>query len=439
MKGGATSFAILLLFSSASKSSSFLIISPHTTRWTSNRSKTHDVRSSENENENTESIEDANESVIGRRELLRKIFVAAAFKSIATRADDLSLLSPTVTSQKPAICDPTVESYRKGSHQIHIVGTAHISSESSRLSKEAVRQSKVKLILYMKSSLLYTLRILLMEHALHTQPDAVFIELDLQRITRAFRDGQVSRPITILFFTGEKSSGGGTIELQSAVLAPQNLSSKGITRLLEKLAPKNPIQEMYEGLEAQGITPGEEFVTAVEEGVNLGSLIILGDRRMDITMKRIANAIVFHPPDPKAMMEADRNISAKLKASIPELTQLDEQLKREGRRELTTEELAMFVERMKTKDITMGIMNEIKKAAPELHQALVGERDVYMARGMDVAFSSSLSSILPPQDVSRISHSSLQTMVAVVGLGHVSGVGTELKRLGWQKFIPSQC
>lgn len=196
---------------------------------------------------------------------------------------------------------------------------------------------------------------------------------------------------------------------------------------------------MYEGLEAQGITPGEEFVTAVEEGVNLGSLIILGDRRMDITMKRIANAIVFHPPDPKAMMEADRNISAKLKASIPELTQLDEQLKREGRRELTTEELAMFVERMKTKDITMGIMNEIKKAAPELHQALVGERDVYMARGMDVAFSSSLSSILPPQDVSRISHSSLQTMVAVVGLGHVSGVGTELKRLGWQKFIPSQC
>ena len=154
MKGGATSFAILLLFSSASKSSSFLIISPHTTRWTSNRSKTHDVRSSENENENTESIEDANRSVIGRRELLRGILlVSAAFKSIATRADDLSLLSPTVTSQKPAICDPTVESYRKGSHQIHIVGTAHISSESSRLSKEAVRQSKVKLILYMKSFL----------------------------------------------------------------------------------------------------------------------------------------------------------------------------------------------------------------------------------------------------------------------------------------------
>lgn len=157
---GFSSFAIILLFSGASKSSSFLIISPHTTRWTCHRSKTH-TRSSANENENTESPEDTNKSVaIGRRELLRGILVSAAFKSVATPADDLSVLSPSVSSQKPAICDPTVDSFRKGSHQIHIIGTAHISSESSRLSKEAVRQSKVKLILF--HSLLYTLRILLM-------------------------------------------------------------------------------------------------------------------------------------------------------------------------------------------------------------------------------------------------------------------------------------
>ena len=157
---GFSSFAIILLFSGASKSSSFLIISPHTTRWTCHRSKTH-TRSSANENENTESPEDT-KCVIGRRELLRGILVSAAFKSIATPADDLSVLLPTVSSQKPAICDPTVDSFRKGSHQIHIIGTAHISSESSRLSKEAVRQSKVKLISYMKSSRLYTLGILLM-------------------------------------------------------------------------------------------------------------------------------------------------------------------------------------------------------------------------------------------------------------------------------------
>ena len=49
--------------------------------------------------------------------------------------------------------------------------------------------------------------------------------------------------------------------MQSAVLAPQNLlgsSSSGISLILQKLIPKNPIEQMYEGLESQGITPGEE-------------------------------------------------------------------------------------------------------------------------------------------------------------------------------------
>ena len=105
---------------------------------------------------------------------------------------------------------------------------------------------------------------------------------------------------------------------------------------------------------------------------------------MDITLKRIANALIYHT-NPKALLEADKKITAKLKASMPELKQ--------ERRELSTEELATFVERLKTKDITMSIMTEMKRAAPELHQALVGERDVYMARGMDAILSSSLASI----------------------------------------------
>ena len=246
----------------------------------------------------------------------------------------------------------------------------------------------------------------------------------------------------------------------SVVLAPQNLlgSSSGITRILQKLIPKNPIEQMYEGLEAQGITPGEEvrafhldsnhsvylsclccvpyikFVTAVEEGGRLNSLIILGDRRMDITLKRIANALIYHT-NPKALLEADKKITAKLKASMPELTQLKQE-----RRELSTEELATFVERLKTKDITMSIMTEMKRAAPELYQALVGERDVYMARGMDAILSSSLASILPPSSVSGVVYNSnLENLVAVIGLGHIHGVGNELKILGWKKFIPEQC
>ena len=96
------------------------------------------------------------------------------------------------------------------------------------------------------------------------------------------------------------------------------------------------------------------------------------------------------------------------------------------------------MERMKTKETTTEIMKEMQKAAPKLYQALVGERDLYMARGMDIVSSSSLSSVLPPPSLYTLP-TSIKTMVAVVGLRHMFGIGKELQSLGWQKFIPTQC
>eukprot|EP00580_Thalassiosira_gravida_P017212 CAMPEP_0201661104 /NCGR_PEP_ID=MMETSP0494-20130426/3559_1 /ASSEMBLY_ACC=CAM_ASM_000839 /TAXON_ID=420259 /ORGANISM="Thalassiosira gravida, Strain GMp14c1" /LENGTH=319 /DNA_ID=CAMNT_0048139127 /DNA_START=749 /DNA_END=1705 /DNA_ORIENTATION=- len=304
-----------------------------------------------------------NTNLVGRRQWLHGVVVSSAVKSIAAHAEDSSLL-PGITfatsgdnaAIKSAICDSTVESYRKGSKQIHIIGTSHISSVSAQLSREAVRETK---------------------------PDAVFIELDLQRLGRAFRNGQINKPITIVFLSGENPSGGGTITLLSAILAPQNLEKRsgGLASFLHITAPKNPIQDMYEGLEAQGITPGEEFINAIEEGIRLDSLIILGDRRLDTTLRRLANTIVFHT-NPRKLLQADRMITLKLKARIPELSQLEEDLKLQ-KRGLSNKELALLVERMKTKETTIDIMKEIQRAAPELYQALVGERDLIMARGMN--------------------------------------------------------
>ena len=53
--------------------------------------------------------------------------------------------------------------------------------------------------------------------------------------------------------------------LQSAILPPQDLEKRslGIFQFLEKLTMKNPIQKMYEGLESQGITPGEEVSNGI--------------------------------------------------------------------------------------------------------------------------------------------------------------------------------
>lgn len=94
---------------------------------------------------------------IERRRLIHSLIISSTFKSIASHSADDSYSTSTVlsttekneiTSQHDvvinAICDPAVDSYRKGPNIIHIVGTAHISSVSSRLSRDVVKESKVR-------------------------------------------------------------------------------------------------------------------------------------------------------------------------------------------------------------------------------------------------------------------------------------------------------
>lgn len=165
-------------------------------------------------------------------------------------------------------------------------------------------------------------------------------------------------------------------------------------------------------------------MAAVEEGVKNDSVIILGDRRMDITMKRIAKALIIHT-DPKKLAEADRIITSKMKARMPQLEEWERQKK-----VLTKDEFQSFIEQMKTKESTEEFMGELKKAAPEFYNALVAERDVFMGRGMDALLST--SSIIT-------GGRALDTIVAVIGLGHIDGVGKELRSLGWAPYKPAYC
>ena len=87
----------------------------------------------------------------------------------------------------------------------------------------------------------------------------MFIELDTQRASRAFRNGVVTKPINLLFFVESNSEGDGTVRLQAAKILPQELVKRSgiLSRVLNKLA-QNPLQQMYQAIEDQGITPGEE-------------------------------------------------------------------------------------------------------------------------------------------------------------------------------------
>merc|ERR1712232_276296 len=79
--------------------------------------------------------------------------------------------------------------------------------------------------------------------------------------------------------------------------------------------------------------------------------------------------------------------------------------------------MASFVEAMETEDNVKNIMKELKKAAPELYEALVGERDLFMAEGMD-----------------RLAQ--FDSMVCVMGLAHLDGVERNLGSWGWKSVNP---
>ncbi len=165
---------------------------------------------------------------IGRRRWMWDMIVFGS-NSIAARTHAFTTNLSSPETKGAAICDPTIESYQKGSSKIHIVGTAHVSSVSAQLAGAAVKEVK---------------------------PAAVFIELDPQRINRAFRNGRITQAVNIVFFTESK----GYVTMRMAKLFPRDFEkkSKGLFHVFEKMRVQNPIQDMYEGLEAQGITPGEE-------------------------------------------------------------------------------------------------------------------------------------------------------------------------------------
>ena len=92
------------------------------------------------------------------------------------------------------------------------------------------------------------------------------------------------------------------------------------------------------------------------------------------------------------------------------------------------QEFNTFVETMKAKENVKKIMGALKATAPEIYEAMVAERDVYMARGLD-----ELDVSLNSNEGNAVVKSAATT-VAVMGMAHVDGVETYLASKGWKEL-----
>ncbi|CAH8380816.1 unnamed protein product [Eruca vesicaria subsp. sativa] len=221
-------------------------------------------------------------------------------------------------------CDSKAEG---GSCDVYLIGTAHVSEESCR-EVEAV-------VSYMK-------------------PEVVFVELCASRLS---------------------------------ILTPQAVKVPTVWEMIDMWKKKhNPFGIGYGWFLAKiasklDVLPGAEFRVAYEEAVKYGGQVILGDRPVQITLKRTWGKMpIWH----KVKFLYGLVFQA---VFLPNPEELDKMLKA-----------------MNDVDMLTLVIQEMSKEFPSLMDTLVHERDKYM--------SCMLSRVASE-------HSSV---VAVVGRGHLQGI-----------------
>ncbi len=126
-----------------------------------------------------------------------------------------------------------------------------------------------------------------------------------------------------------------------------------------------------------GIRPGEEMLRAIRAAEETGAAVHLADRDIRITLSRAWRLMGLW---------SKLKLLVQLLASSGELD------------DLTRED----IEKLKQQDVLETLLDEIGESLPEIRAVLIDERDQYLAE--------------------RIRNSPGETVVAVVGAGHVPGI-----------------
>jgi pheromone shutdown protein TraB len=286
---------------------------------------------------------------------------------------------------------------------VTLLGTAHISTLSADLAGQLVRDIR---------------------------PDAVFVELDAKRVGKATGGNVVvgstsaaSRSEATIPEAVSSAVPASVVVVTSPAMEEDTASPpappRGLGQRLRQSALQagsaavgNAVKSMYSKLNQSGFNAGEEFVVAVSEGRKIGAAIVLGDRDVEVTLRRLTEALA--QTDLTELMspnsELEKSMSELLPGPPPSQDMSDADFK---------QEMSIYVETMKAKENVRKIMGQLKKSAPLIYQALVEERDVYMATGLN-------------------SLNQFSSIVAVMGIAHMEGVENTLASFGWQQ-VPLKC
>lgn len=173
---------------------------------------------------------------------------------------------------------------------------------------------------------------------------------------------------------------------------------------------------MYSNLSTAGFNPGDEFATAIRAGQEIGAAIVLGDQDVEVTLRRLTQALA------ETDLNQLLNPNASFEKSMAELmppTQLQPSTSSSSSSDVADaakfkQEMSAYVERLKSRESVRKIMSELGEIAPALVQVMLTERDAYMAACIDT-------------------HNQFECIVAVMGIAHQDGVEQNLRDRGWSQ------
>ncbi len=213
---------------------------------------------------------------------------------------------------------------------IYLVGTAHVSKQSVEDVKTAIETLK---------------------------PDTVCIELCQPRF-KAMTDTDNWQKMDIFKIIRQK---------KTTFLLAQLIMSAFYRRLGEKL----------------GVQPGAEMLEAITQADRTGAELVLADRKIEITLKRVWGYLGFWNK---------MNLLAHMMAGVLVKENIDEET----------------IEKIKQQDQLEHLMEEFTDKFPEIKKRLIDERDIYMSQKIRQAPGSKI--------------------VAVVGAGHIEGIKQNIEK-----------
>jgi pheromone shutdown protein TraB len=165
------------------------------------------------------------------------------------------------------------------------------------------------------------------------------------------------------------------------------------------------LSSLYRQLDQMGFQSGREFVVAVEEAEALGATLLLGDRDAKQTLRRLRDALVEVMASPRDSVgpPPDALVNAA------------------GSQDFTRDNVLSTMAVLKQRETVRELTAYLKAEVPPFYNALIGERDAYMA--------------------STLLNSDGRRLVAVVGLAHVDGIEANILRQAGSRPLPgpAQC